>query len=143
MLRCQIYVGTILKLLRVEEPAKIKNIIFKKEINFKTFKNFVACDLISGKIYPYFSGKTLSDWNFKYYHDIQLEEGEIVTNGYSLNSYLKNRGYPFILNDEHIINIINEEINLIKGDVTIGDYILYKENMNNLDSEKEKYLSFK
>ena len=140
MLRCQIYVGTIHKLWRVAEPDKIRNIIFKKEFKLK---NSVAVDLFSNTIYPYFSGIMLSDWNFKYYEKLQLDEEYIVTYGYSLNSYLKNKGYPFILSDIDIDTIINEELEFIKKDFIITNYILNRENMDNRKNEKEKYLSFK
>lgn len=128
MLRYQFYIGTIKQLYRCSETKKIKNIIFtKKTVNLLTNESF-AIDITEDSEYPYFRNGILSNFNFNKFRNLQIEEKQIVTNGYSLNKYLKEKGYPLFINKETKDTILNVEISNILKHPEIVNYISEKEN---------------
>lgn len=142
MFRFQFYIGTIEQLYRCADTLKVKNIIFaKKKTNLLTGESY-AYNLINEEIYPYFRCGVLSNFNFKKFTTLKTEEQQIVTNGYSLNKYLKEKGYPLFINKETKNTILNTELSNIIENPKIVNYILKRESRyQNLKISKERKLS--
>lgn len=120
ILRCNLSIGNLQKLFKLETEKDMGKIVFSKKIINIFTGRINAIDITDSTEYPFFRNGPLSSSNFKLYSSLHDDKSVVVKNGYSLNRYLKSKGYPLFLKSDDISRFIECDLLDVMTDKVIS-----------------------